>query len=95
MGGHESEGSGDPPSGQSDTERDDEANKSMSDHSAVEESDGNAEEQEESAQQDNTQEADEPSGDKTLVKLQAVRCPHVRWPRVQSLSRIPRTAKVH
>ena len=29
------------------------------------------------------------------VKPRAVRCLPVRWPRVQSLSRIPRTAKVH
>ena len=43
--GHESEGSGSPPDGQSDGEPDSEANKSRSDYSGGKESDGNAEEQ--------------------------------------------------
>ena len=42
--GHESEGSGGQPGRPSDTKWDDKANKSVSDHSAGEESNGNAEE---------------------------------------------------
>ena len=60
---HESEGSSSPPGGQSDIKQDNEANKSMSDHLGGEESDGNAEEQDESGQQDNAQEMDESSSD--------------------------------
>ena len=60
---HESEGSDSSLGSWSDIEWDDKANKSVSDHSGGEESDGNAEEQDESGQQDNTQEADESSHD--------------------------------
>ena len=73
--GHESKGSGGPPGSQSDIEWDDEANKSVSDHSGGEESDGNAEEQDESGQQDNAQEADESSGNETRSETESSKVP--------------------
>ena len=48
--GHESDDFGGPPGSQSDIEQDGDANKSMSDHSGGKESDGNAEEQDDSGQ---------------------------------------------
>ena len=75
MGGHESEGSSGPSSRPSDTKRDDEANKSMSDHSAGEESDGNAEERDNSGQQDNAQEVDESSSDESHSETESSEVP--------------------
>ena len=75
MDSHESKGSGSLPGGQSNIEWDDEANKSMSDHLAGEESDGNAEEQDKSGQQDNTQEVDESSSHETHSKTESSEVP--------------------
>ena len=73
--GHESEGSGGPPGSQSDIKWDDEANKSMSDHLGGEESNGNAEEQDESGQQDNAEEVDKSSSDETHSETESSKVP--------------------
>ena len=73
--GHESEASGGPPGGQSDTKWDDKANKSASDHSGGEESNGNAEEQDKSGQQGNAQEADESSSNETHSETESSEVP--------------------